>query len=60
VDAGVLRAGDPEELMLLAWSTVHGLVVLHRAGRFGFDDARFRAAAGRAIGTTLALMAPAR
>jgi AcrR family transcriptional regulator len=53
VAAGELRAGDPEELMLLAWSTVHGLVVLHRAGRFGFDDARFRPVAGRAIGTLL-------
>jgi AcrR family transcriptional regulator len=57
MERGELRAGDPEEAMLLAWSAVHGLVVLHRAGRFGFDDARFRAAAGRMIGALLQQMA---
>jgi AcrR family transcriptional regulator len=54
---GELRPGDPEETMLLAWAAVHGLVVLHRAGRFGFDDAQFRGVAGRAIGVLLQSMA---
>jgi AcrR family transcriptional regulator len=60
MDRGDLRPGDPEETMLLAWSAVHGLVVLHRAGRFGFDDARFRGVAGRAIGSLLQSMAAGR
>lgn len=34
---------DPAELILFAWSTVHGLIALHFSGRFGDDDRVFRA-----------------
>jgi AcrR family transcriptional regulator len=56
--AGELRAGDPSELLLVAWATVHGIVALHFGGRFGNDDARFRAIAGRTIETLLLMLAP--
>jgi AcrR family transcriptional regulator len=56
--AGELRAGDPSELLLVAWATVHGIVTLHFGGRFGNDDARFRAIAGRTIETLLLMLAP--
>jgi len=58
MDAGELRAGDPAELILVAWATVHGLVALHFSGRFGFDDAKFRGVAARAIETLLLMLAP--
>ena len=57
IAAGELRAGDPAELVQLAWATIHGLLVLHIGGRFGFDDAKFRSVAGRAIGTMLQMLA---
>jgi len=56
--AGDIRAGDASELILVAWAAVHGLVALHFGGRFGHDDARFRAVAGRTIETLLLLLAP--
>jgi AcrR family transcriptional regulator len=56
IAAGELRQGDPAELVQLAWATIHGLVVLHLGGRFGFDDARFRLVAGRSIDTVLQMM----
>jgi AcrR family transcriptional regulator len=56
--AGDLKAGDPAEVMSLAWAMIHGLVALHFAGRFGHDDARFRTVAGRSIGSLLQLLAP--
>lgn len=40
--AGQLRAGDPWELTMSTWAHAHGLIVLYRAGRFSFDEARFR------------------
>lgn len=57
--AGDMRTADPAEVILIAWATVHGLVALHFSGRFGFDDARFRAVAGRSIETLLLMLAPA-
>ena len=50
-DAGTLRAGEPEEIAVLIWSFVHGLVSLYLAGHMGPLDgkptafARFYAAA---------------
>lgn len=50
-DAGDLRAGEPEEIAVLIWSFVHGLVSLYLAGHMGPLDgkptafARFYAAA---------------
>ncbi len=58
IASGEMRAGDPAEHVGLAWASVHGLIVLHRGGRFGFDDAKFRAAAGRTIDSLLQLLAP--
>ena len=58
MDAGEVRAGDPAELIQVAWATVHGLVTLHFGGRFGFDDARFRTIAARTIETLLLMLAP--
>lgn len=49
-DAGTLRAGEPEEIAVLIWSFVHGLVSLYLAGHMGPLDrkptafARFYAA----------------
>ena len=42
IESGTIAAGDPAEIILLCWATVHGLVALHLTGRFGYDDARFR------------------
>lgn len=39
---GQLRAGDPWEITMSLWAHAHGLIVLQRAGRFSFDEARFR------------------
>ena len=42
MDAGVVSDGDPVEISLSYWATVHGLVMLRRSGRFPdpdtFDD----------------------
>jgi len=41
--AGVLRAGDPWDIAMTLWAHSHGLIALYRAGRFSYDDRRFRA-----------------
>lgn len=41
--AGLLRAGDPWEIAMTLWAHSHGLVALYRAGRFSYDEHRFRA-----------------
>jgi AcrR family transcriptional regulator len=33
--------GDPLEMAMLVWAQVHGLVMLHRSGRFSLPRARF-------------------
>jgi AcrR family transcriptional regulator len=48
--------GDPAEVILLAWSTTHGLVALHFSGRFGFNDGLFRRVAARTIDSLLRLL----
>lgn len=56
--AAHLIVGDPAEVMLLAWSTTHGLVALHFSGRFGFNDGLFRRVAARTIDSLLRLLTP--
>jgi AcrR family transcriptional regulator len=46
---GVLRTDDPLEVTLALWAHAHGLVLLHLAGRFDTDDARFRKIYRRSI-----------
>ena len=36
-----LIAGDPLEMAMLVWAQVHGLVMLHRSGRFSLPRAQF-------------------
>ncbi|WP_407352070.1 TetR/AcrR family transcriptional regulator [Luteimonas sp. R10] len=40
--AGLLRAGDPWDIAMALWVHSHGLVALYRAGRFSYDERRFR------------------
>lgn len=40
---GLLRAGDPWDIAMTLWAHAHGLVALYRAGRFSYDERRFRA-----------------
>ena len=56
--AGLLRAGDPMELALVLWSSMHGLAVLLTEGQLGRHDTgsggqggdtRKRAVAQRAV-----------
>jgi AcrR family transcriptional regulator len=49
MQAGTIAADDPAQVMLLLWSTIHGLVALHFSGRFQFDDAAFRQLASAQI-----------
>lgn len=42
MDAGVLRPGEVGDVALTLFAHMHGLVMLHFAGRFADDDARFR------------------
>jgi AcrR family transcriptional regulator len=46
---GQARAGDAVEHALLMWAQVHGLVMLHRAGRFALKRAAFLALCRRAV-----------
>lgn len=38
-----LVAGDPLEMTMLVWAQVHGLVMLHRSGRFSLPRSQFTA-----------------
>lgn len=46
--AGQLEAGDALELALLLWAQLHGLVMLHRSGRFSLSRHEFLALCDRA------------
>lgn len=46
---GLIQPGDAVEHALLIWAQVHGLVVLHRAGRIAMKRAAFLALCQRAI-----------
>lgn len=39
---GVLRRDDPWDVAMTFWAHTHGLIALYRAGRFSYDEARFR------------------
>ena len=38
---GALRAEEPADVALSVYAHMHGLIMLHFAGRFGDDDALF-------------------
>ncbi|MDO1528581.1 TetR/AcrR family transcriptional regulator [Fulvimonas sp. R45] len=50
---GVLRRDDPWDVAMTLWAHTHGLVALYRAGRFNYDDTRFRAFYRASIGRLL-------
>jgi AcrR family transcriptional regulator len=41
--AGKVREGDPLEMALFVWAQLHGLVMLHRSGRFSLKRSDFLA-----------------
>lgn len=47
--ADQLQSGDALELALLLWAQLHGLVMLHRSGRFSLSRGAFLALCDRAI-----------
>jgi len=47
--AGEIGAGDSLELAIFFWAELHGLAMLHRAGRFAMKRAAFLALIDRAI-----------
>jgi AcrR family transcriptional regulator len=51
--AGLLKPGDSLELALLLWAQLHGLVMLHRAGRFSLGRPAFLALCARAARLTV-------
>lgn len=48
--------GNPADLILLAWATVHGLIALHLSGRFGGDARRFRRIYRKAVRQLLSVL----
>lgn len=50
---GVLREGDPWDITMSLWAHAHGLIALYRAGRFSYDERRFRAFYETSIGQLL-------
>ncbi len=50
---GSFRRDDVLEVTLSLWAQVHGLMSLHRLGRFGDDELRFRGIYERALERTL-------
>lgn len=43
MQAGFLRQDDPWAVAMTLWAQSHGLIALHRAGRFRLDEQAFRA-----------------
>lgn len=39
---GVLKQDDPWDVAMTLWAHSHGLIALYRAGRFSYDETRFR------------------
>jgi AcrR family transcriptional regulator len=54
---GKLRAADPLEIAMFFWAQLHGLVMLHRSGRFAMSRSAFLALAARAGDSALAAFA---
>ncbi|GGY18815.1 TetR family transcriptional regulator [Rhodanobacter panaciterrae] len=42
VRLGVLKQDDPWDVAMSLWAHAHGLVALYRAGRFSYDEPKFR------------------
>jgi len=42
VRLGVLKRDDPWDVAMTLWAHSHGLIALYRAGRFSYDETRFR------------------
>jgi len=42
IRAGVLRKDDAWDVAMTLWAHTHGLVALYRAGRFSYDEVKFR------------------
>ena len=40
---GLFRPADPWDVAMTLWGLGHGLIALYRAGRFSYDEKRFRA-----------------
>ncbi len=55
--AGDLRDGDPQQIILLIWAIVHGLIALHFSGRFGTDH-EFRRVFDAAMALQFDLLRP--
>ena len=49
IDQGVFRRDDPQEIAVLVWAEVHGLVTLFKMERLGPDPDRFRVTYQRAV-----------
>lgn len=47
---GLLRENDPWDIAMTLWAQAHGLIALYRAGRFSYDEERFRAFYLQSIG----------
>jgi AcrR family transcriptional regulator len=47
--SGQLLSESVGDTILLVWATAHGLITLHFAGRFGYDNTRFRRAFERSV-----------
>jgi len=50
---GLLRAGDPWDIAMTLWAHAHGLIALYRAGRFSYDEHRFRTFYEHSLGQLL-------
>ena len=57
-DAGDLAPGDPLELALMLWAELHGLAMLHRAGRFRLERSAFLDLCARCVDRMLTARAP--
>jgi AcrR family transcriptional regulator len=47
--SGQIKGGDALELALLFWAQIHGLMMLHRSGRFSLDRNEFLALCERSV-----------
>lgn len=57
IAAGELRDDDANEVALTLWAHAHGLILLHRAGRFGYQLAPYRRAFDRSLDRVVAGLA---
>lgn len=55
---GKLASDDPAQVILLVWTTAHGLIALHFTGRFGYNDELFAATYDQTMARLLHLLQP--